>query len=61
MNSLARNPGQYLPTAFLSVPTYCLINRLNDISFNYDKILNIDLDPNKDHGHDGVSVKMFKI
>ena len=43
-----------------SMPAYYWINRLNDISFNYDKILNINLDPNKAHGHDGVSVKMLK-
>ena len=60
MNSLARNPGQYLTTAFLSVPTYCLINRLNYISFNYDKILNVNLDPNKAYGHHGVLAKMLK-
>ena len=45
------------------MPTYCTNNRLNYISFNYDKILKVIqfLDPNKAHGHDGVSIKMLKL
>ena len=47
------------------MPTDRTNNRLNDISSNYDKIFKViqslSLGPNKNHGHDGVSVKMLKL
>ena len=45
------------------MPTYCTNKKLNYISFNYDKILKVIqfLDPNKAHGHDGVSIEMLKL
>ena len=44
-----------------SIPTYTN-NRVNDLSFNYEKILKVvqSLDPNKPIGHDGVSPRMLK-
>ena len=38
--------------------SYYTDKRLNDICFNYGKILKVmqSLDPNKVHGHDGVSL-----
>ena len=45
------------------IPTYYTDNRLNDVNVNYEKILKVihSLDPNKTHGHDGVSVRMLKL
>ena len=38
-------------------------NKLNDISFNYGKILEViqSLDPSKAHSYDGVSVRKSKL
>ena len=45
------------------MPAFHANNRLNDISFNYDKILEVieSLDSNKAHGHDSISVTMLKV
>ena len=45
---------------FLLILTYYTGNILHDINFNYGKILK-SLDPNKAHGHDGVSIRMLRI
>ena len=43
--------------------TYHTENRLNDITFDNEKLLKIiqSLDANKAHGHDGISIRMLKL
>ena len=43
--------------------TYHTENRLNDITFDNEKLLKIiqSLDANKAHGYDGISIKMLKL
>ena len=43
--------------------TYHTENRLNDITFDKEKLLKIiqSLDANKAHGYDGVSIRMLKL
>ena len=43
--------------------TYHAENRLNDITFDNEKLLKIiqSLDANKDHGYDGISIRMLKL
>ena len=42
---------------------YLTDNRLSCVSFSQDGIAKIiqNLDPNKDHGHDNISIRMLKI
>ena len=57
-NVFFSNASQYQTTAFFRED-----NRLCDINLNYKKILKViqSLNPNKAHGHDGVSVRMLKL
>ena len=43
--------------------TYHAEKRLNDITFDNEKLLKIiqSLDANKDHGYDGISIRMLKL
>ena len=42
---------------------YLIDNRLSFVSFSHDKIAKViqNLDPNKAHGHDNISIHMFKV
>ena len=67
MISLASNAIQYQTIVFLRqylplIHSYYTDQGLNDINFDYDKILKVieSLDPNKAHCHDDVSVRMLK-
>ena len=42
---------------------YLTDNRLSCVSFSHDRIANViqNLDPNKAHGHDNVSIHMLKV
>ena len=50
-------------STLLKSNTYHTENRLNDITFDNEKLLKIiqSLDANKDHGYDGISIRMLKL